>query len=32
MSVVKIEDENGDDVTGSIFASRETVDLIETDY
>lgn len=32
VNVVKVEDENGNDISGSIFASRETVDFIETDY
>ncbi len=30
--VLKVEDENGNDISNSIFASRETVDFIETDY
>lgn len=32
LSVLKVEDENGNDISNSIFASRETVDFIETDY
>lgn len=32
ISVLKVEDESGNDISGSIFASRETVDFIETDY
>ncbi|MDE6521925.1 MAG: GLPGLI family protein [Muribaculaceae bacterium] len=32
ISITKVEDENGNDISGSIFASRKTVDFIETDY
>lgn len=32
ISLVKVEDENGNDISDSIFASRATVDFIETDY
>lgn len=32
ISITKVEDENGNEISGSIFASRETVDFIETDY
>lgn len=32
ISISKVEDENGNDVSGSLFATRETVDFIETDY
>lgn len=32
VSVLKVEDEHGNDISGSIFASRDTVDFIETDY
>ena len=32
VSVIKVEDENGKDISGAIFASRESVDFIETDY
>ncbi len=32
IGITKVEDENGNDISGSIFASRDTVDFIETDY
>lgn len=32
ISITKVEDENGNEISGPIFASRETVDFIETDY
>ena len=32
LSISKVEDENGNDISGSLFATRETVDFIETDY
>ncbi len=32
VSVTKVEDENGNDISGSIFASSDIVDFIETDY
>lgn len=32
ISIVKVEDKDGNDVSNSLFATRQTVDLIETDY
>lgn len=32
VSVVKVEDENGNDATNSLFVPASVVDLIETDY
>ncbi len=32
INITKVEDENGNDISGSIFASRDTVDFIEIDY
>lgn len=32
ISVTKVEDENGNDISRSIFVSRDKVDFIETDY
>lgn len=32
ISITKVEDNNGNDISGSIFASRKTIDFIETDY
>lgn len=32
ISIQKVEDKDGNDISGSIFASREVVDFIETDY
>lgn len=30
--IYKVQDENGNDISGSIFVSRDIVDFIETDY
>lgn len=32
ISLVKVEDENGNDISNSLFASSKVVDFIETDY
>ena len=32
ISIGKVQDENGEDVSGRLFVPRETVDFIETDY
>ncbi|MDE6588672.1 MAG: GLPGLI family protein [Paramuribaculum sp.] len=32
ISITKVEDENGNDISGAIFASRKKVDFIEKDY
>lgn len=32
VSITKVQDENGNDISDAIFATRSTVDFIETDY